>query len=92
MNELSAALRQFADQIDAGQILPGAIHCAIVVGNTKEVKAAYIGPYAPASKAGIQLLAEGVVNFNSHEVVTQAPGAGAAAAGAQGDSIFEADR
>ncbi len=65
MSELSDALRKFADAIDRGEVLPNATQCAVVladdVGNHK---ATYIGRMAPASAAGIHLLACGIHNFN----------------------------
>ncbi len=72
MNELSAALRQFADQIDAGNALPGAEQCALVLADREgvNVQATYIGKHVPASAAGILLLASGIQRFNVNQTVT----------------------
>jgi ABC-type sugar transport system substrate-binding protein len=71
MNELSAALRHFADQIDAGNMLPGATQCALVLGDDlcANVQATYIRDGAPTSAAGIHLLAAGIQRFNVDAVV-----------------------
>lgn len=91
MNEFSAALRQFADHIDAGKLLPGANQCAIVLANEDAVQATYIGKLAPGDKAGINLLAAGIAKFNTGESATT-PVADSAQAAAAGGSIFGAGR
>jgi hypothetical protein len=90
MNELSAALRQFADRVDAGELLPGANQCAIVLSNDTEVQSVYMGPLEPAARAGINLLAAGISRFNVDEMAAAggAPSMGEAMA-AKG-SIFGA--
>ena len=66
MSELSDALRQFADRIDAGNELAGATQCALVLAtNDGHVKATYIGRMQPPTVAGIQLLATGIQNMNA---------------------------
>lgn len=81
-NELAAALRQFADRIERGEALPDATQCALVLGDDSgNAQATYIGRYAPAQRAGIALLALGVIKFNAEqkmhrEELGQAPAAG----------------
>lgn len=87
MNEFSAALRQFADRIDAGELLSGASQCAIVLANDDAVQTTYIGRLAPAVQAGINLLAAGIAKFNAGESVTT-PAAQQAATPAGDGSIF----
>lgn len=94
MNELSAALRHFADQVEAGNVLADANQCAIVLMNeANEAQAVYMGMQAPAAQAGIFLLAAGIQRFNVGEIarppVTPAV---AAAVRAEAISIFEGVR
>lgn len=61
MSELGAAMRQFADAIDAGTIVPQATMCAIVVSDDAGfTKTTYIGRLAPSEPACIILLARGI--------------------------------
>ena len=88
MKELSAALRQFADRVEAGELLPGANQVAIVLANgANEVQAVYMGMQAPAARAGIFLLAAGIQRFNIGELATTAQPAAAPTPAAGG--IFE---
>ena len=65
MSELSDALRQFADRIEQGQILPSATQCAVVLSDdTGKYNATYIGRMAPHNVAGIHLLSCGIQRFN----------------------------
>ena len=65
MSELSDALRQFADRIEAGDVLPGASQCTVVLAdNSGKYSATYIGRMVPSKAAGIHLLSCGIQRFN----------------------------
>lgn len=61
MKELAAALRQFADAIEAGSVMPHASMAAVVVADDQGVtKTTYIGKVTPPESTCIILLARGV--------------------------------
>lgn len=61
MNEIAAALRQFADRLERGELGVEAASAAIVVSSADGViKANYIGREAPAAEALIFLMARGI--------------------------------
>lgn len=69
MSELAQALRAFADRIEAGQALPGAVplECVIVLSDEKStVNASYLGRRQPAHSVGIYLMAAGIQRMNVH--------------------------
>jgi hypothetical protein len=75
MNELAQALRDFADRIEAGEVIPGATQCAIIVGDDEHnVNATYIGRLAPAHRAGISLMCAGIYRFNLEQPAAVVPG------------------
>lgn len=61
MSEIAAALRQFADRLDKGELLPNSTAAAIVLTDANNAaKATYIGRETPADLALIHLMARGI--------------------------------
>ena len=74
MGELSAALRQFADRVERGEVLPGATQCVVALSDDMgTVNATYIGRLVPAAKAGIHIAARAVQNFNEESLKAAVP-------------------
>lgn len=70
-NELSAALRQLADRIEAGELLPRADQAALVLADPAgNVQATYMGRLQPEAhaRAGIGLLSAGIAKFNQGDM------------------------
>lgn len=71
-SEMAAALRQIADRVEQGAIVPDAQACAIVFADAGgTTKATYIGRDVPADSALIHLMARGI----EHTIVSKLQGA-----------------
>lgn len=75
MSELTDALRQLADRIDRGEVMPNEpAQCALVLASADGMlKATYIGRAVPANRAGIHLLAAGIQRFNEDALHSALP-------------------
>lgn len=70
MQEVAAALRQFADSVEKGDIVPGAVGCALVLTDDKGfTRTTYIGRQYPIEAATIILLARGIQQMTERSLM-----------------------